>query len=162
MSSDLSHLDSQHRPTMVDVSHKSITLREATAKALVTFPSHIDIFKDGSEFHTSKGPVIATAIIAGTMAVKKTSDLIPFCHAITIDSCRFHVEALNASTLEIACTVKTHGVTGVEMEAIVGVSLAAATIYDMGKCLTHDIVIGPIQLISKRGGKSDFTHASLS
>jgi len=161
MINDLSHIDSKNRPTMVDVSAKSETHRVATARAVVTLPEAFAVFRANTDADTAKGPVIATAIIAGTLAAKKTSDLIPFCHPLSIDSCKFRVECLTASSLEIFCTVKNRGPTGVEMEALVGVAIAAATVYDMCKALTHDITIGPIQLTEKSGGKCDFARPSL-
>lgn len=157
---ELSHLDATNQPTMVDISSKPVTHRQATARAIVTLPEEYGLFAEGHGAHTAKGPVFATAIIAGTLGAKKTSDLIPFCHPLAIESCKFQLTVLAPHQLQIECTVKISGPTGVEMEAIVGVSIAAATVYDMGKALTHNIVIGPISLVHKAGGKRDLVELS--
>jgi cyclic pyranopterin monophosphate synthase len=102
-----------------------------------------------------KGPIIETAIIAGTLAVKKTDELIPFCHPLPIDGIQFDLKWTKKDTLKIICCVKTFHRTGVEMEALTGASVAALTVYDMCKALSHDLSIGPTRLIIKRGGKSD-------
>jgi molybdenum cofactor biosynthesis protein MoaC len=111
-----------------------------------------------------KGPVFATAIVAGTMAVKKTSDLIPFCHNILIDSCDINIDLIQETSTvyaQIDCIVKTTGKTGVEMEALVGVSNAALCIYDMLKAVSHEIRIDGIHLVSKVGGKSDYKSSDI-
>jgi cyclic pyranopterin phosphate synthase len=147
---------------MVDVSNKDVTVRVARSRAVVTLEAGVELFgKDATEVLSSKGPVFGTAIVAGTLAAKRTADLIPFCHPLDIDSCRFEVKVLGSASVALECEVKTRGRTGVEMEAIVGVSIAAATIYDMCKSLGHGIVIGPIELLSKTGGKNDFGKTSL-
>lgn len=149
------HIDENNKPTMVDVSQKKETAREAHARGEVWLPQKIrDHFVDG-ELNSKKGPVFGCAIIAGTMAVKKTADLIPFCHQINIESSKLDIK-LDGECAVINCRVKTSGKTGVEMEAIVGVNIAAATIYDMCKAFGHEMVIRDIQLVSKTGGKSDF------
>jgi cyclic pyranopterin phosphate synthase len=155
MLDQLTHIDQNNLPTMVDVSDKKTTVRTATASAIVSFPEDLSLFSD-REIHTKKGPVISTSIIAGTLAAKKTADLIPFCHSIALDSCKFEVKNINPHCIEIFCTTKTNATTGVEMEAIVGATIAAATVYDMCKALSHHIVIGPISLVSKSGGKHDY------
>jgi cyclic pyranopterin phosphate synthase len=104
-----------------------------------------------------KGPVFQTAIIAGTMAVKKTSELIPFCHPLPVEACDFEILP-NAAGIAIRCTVSTSGKTGVEMEAMSGVSVAALTVYDMCKAMNKGIVIDEIKLLSKTGGKSGDYH----
>lgn len=148
------HVDEHNKPTMVDVSHKQETAREAHARGQVWLPQKVrDQFVNG-DVNTKKGPVFSCAIIAGTMAVKKTSELIPFCHQINIESTKMDIR-LEGENAVINCKVKTSGKTGVEMEAIVGVNIAAATIYDMCKAFGHEMVIREIQLISKTGGKSD-------
>jgi len=152
----LSHVDGQNQPTMVDISHKASSEREALVRAFVQFPEDAADLTVGGEICTKKGPVIATAVIAGTMAAKKTSDLIPFCHPIPMTHCKITIEIVDRKALEIQCYVKTHGTTGVEMEAMVGALTAAATVYDMCKALSHGIVIGPVELIHKKGGKSDY------
>ena len=103
----------------------------------------------------AKGSVIDTAIVAGTMAVKRTHELIPFCHPLPIHGCRFEISWSDDVTLSIECSVRTEHRTGVEMEALTGASVAALTVYDMCKALSHDIVIRQTRLLVKRGGKSD-------
>ena len=140
---------------MVDVSAKAVTARQARAECLVTFPAPVAEQLQQSGLQTAKGAVVDTAIIAGTMAVKRTHELIPFCHPLPIDGCRFEVEWLDASSLRIRCTVKTVHRTGVEMEALTGATVAALTVYDMCKALSHEMVIGPAKLLAKSGGKRD-------
>lgn len=152
---EFTHIDSSNNPSMVDVSNKIVTQREATAQSNILLTQEIVAqFKDG-EITSKKGPVLQTAIIAGTMAVKKTAELIPFCHPLAIEKCTFKTD-LNGLLLSIFCTVKVSGKTGVEMEALVGASTAALTVYDMCKALSHDLVIQETKLVSKTGGKSDF------
>jgi molybdenum cofactor biosynthesis protein MoaC len=98
---------------------------------------------------------VDTAIIAGTLAVKRTHELIPFCHPLPIDGCRFAIDWQDARSLRITCAVRTTHRTGVEMEALTGASVAALVVYDMCKALSHAIVIGPAKLLGKRGGKRD-------
>jgi len=151
----LTHVDAGGRPAMVDVSAKLATARQARAECLVSFPPEVaDQLKLGG-LRTAKGAVVDTAIIAGTMAVKRTHELIPFCHPLPIDGCRFEVDWLDAANLRIQCTVKTVHRTGVEMEALTGATVAALTVYDMCKALSHEIVIGPARLLAKSGGKRD-------
>lgn len=141
---------------MVDVSNKKITLRESTAQSIISLPSRIlDYLCDG-EIITKKGPVFQTAIIAGTMAVKKTSEMIPFCHPLSIEACKIKIAFKNECEVVINCTVAVHNRTGVEMEALVGATTAALTVYDMCKFMSHDIVISKTRLLNKTGGKSDF------
>lgn len=149
----LSHVDAAGRPAMVDVSQKAITAREAQAECRVTFPKAVAAALKKSGMSTAKGTVIDTAIIAGTMAVKRTHELIPFCHPLPIDGCRLSIAWLDADSLCIVCAVKTTHRTGVEMEALTGATIAALTVYDMCKALSHEIVIGPAKLLGKRGGK---------
>ncbi len=156
----LTHVSSDNLPSMVDVSEKCITTRRAAAQAIVDFPLSVILDVEGAEIHSKKGPVFATAIVAGTQAAKQTSQLIPFCHGLALDSCRISLKISGPHRIEINCEVKTRGPTGVEMEAIIGATVAAATVYDMCKALTHEIVIGPIQLLAKSGGKHDFTSIS--
>lgn len=155
MSKELTHIDENDLPGMVDVTHKSDTERIAIASGSILIPEeYMEQFRAG-DFTTKKGSIIQTAIIAGTMAVKKTYEVIPFCHQIPISSCRIEIEA-KADRFEISCRVKTYGKTGVEMEALQGVSTAALAIYDMCKALTHEMTITDVQLLSKSGGKSDY------
>jgi cyclic pyranopterin phosphate synthase len=152
---EFTHIDSSNNPSMVDVSHKIVTQREATAQSSILLTEEIVAqFKEG-EINSKKGPVLQTSIIAGTMAVKKTADLIPFCHPLAIEKCTFKSN-LDGLLLTIFCTVKISGKTGVEMEALVGASTATLTVYDMCKALSHDLVIKETKLVSKTGGKSDF------
>ncbi len=154
----LSHLDANNQPSMVDVGAKGATHREAVARALVRLPAEIlALFKEG-DLHGRKGPVFQTAIIAGTMACKKTSDLIPLCHPLPIENCKIQITLNDKHEAEILCRVACHHKTGVEMEALTGASVAALTLYDMCKAVSHDIVIAEIRLLEKTGGKSDF-HA---
>jgi len=153
--SKLSHIDDHNNPSMVDVSGKVVTGRIARARAVVHLGSEIiNLLKDG-EINTKKGPVFQTAIIAGTMAAKKTSDLIPLCHPLGIESCKFQIE-VEGSNVVIDCTTSISSKTGVEMEALTGASLAALTIYDMCKAMSHDITIREIKLMEKKVGKNDF------
>lgn len=155
----LSHVDESNQPTMVDVSGKAVTRRTAQAQARVILPPAVRAaFADG-EIRTPKGPVFQTAIIAGTMAAKRTHELIPFCHPIGLDSCRIEIELDAGGDVLVTCTTRVEHRTGVEMEALTGASVAALTIYDMCKALSHDIVIAEVRLLIKTGGKSDFAVA---
>lgn len=153
--SKLSHIDKQNRPTMVDVSEKTATDREAHARTIVELTAEVAAALDGDEIATKKGPVFATAIIAGVMAAKKTHELIPFCHPLGLEKCKITID-VEGQRAVINCRCKVHHKTGVEMEALTGASVAALTIYDMCKAMSHDIVIGETRLISKTGGKQDF------
>jgi len=149
----LTHLDSDGRPAMVDVSGKAATEREAEAECRVRFPAAIARTLRGSGLRSKKGGIVDTAIVAGTLAVKRTHELIPFCHPLRIDSVRITIDWHGERELRIACMVKTVHRTGVEMEALTGATIAALTVYDMAKALSHAIVVGPAKLVSKRGGK---------
>ena len=138
---------------MVDVSAKPATVREARAQCLVRFPAEVAAQLRDSGLRSAKGGIVDTAIIAGTMAVKRTHELIPFCHPLPIDGCRLAIDWQTDTTLRIDCMVKTNHRTGVEMEALTGATVAALTVYDMAKALSHAIVIGPAKLLAKRGGK---------
>ena len=140
---------------MVDVSAKQATAREARAECRVKFPADVAAQLHANGLKSAKGGIVDTAIIAGTMAVKRTHELIPFCHPLPIDGCRFFIDWQDARTLRIECSVKTVHRTGVEMEALTGATVAALTVYDMCKALSHAIVIGPAKLLGKRGGKRD-------
>ena len=142
---------------MVDVSEKKVTHRVAKASALVKLPNEIKNLIKNGEIESKKGPVLTTAIIAGTQAVKKTHDLIPFCHPLSINACDIVIDFNDESDLVVICSVSIDGKTGVEMEALTGVSVASLTIYDMCKSVSHDIVISDIELLEKFGGKSDLT-----
>ncbi|WOS39931.1 cyclic pyranopterin monophosphate synthase MoaC [Xanthomonas rydalmerensis] len=151
----LTHLDPQGLPTMVDVSTKAVTARVAVAEAQVRFPAAVAAQLRADALRSAKGGIVDTAVIAGTMAVKRTHELIPFCHPLPIDGCRFAIEWCSPQVLGIECTVRTVHRTGVEMEALTGASVAALTVYDMCKALTHAMTIGPVRLVGKRGGKRD-------
>ena len=154
----LTHIDGDGNPKMVDVSDKSETKRTAVAKSIVVLPNEvIDQFVN-DDLITKKGPVIHTAIIAGVMGAKKTSELIPFCHQLNLTNCKIW-EELNGNELTLYCKAELIGKTGVEMEALTGASIAALTVYDMCKALSHDIVIKETRLIEKTGGKSDFKNS---
>jgi cyclic pyranopterin phosphate synthase len=150
----LSHVDAAGRPGMVDVSAKATTARDAEAECLVVLPpGAADALREGG-MRTRKGPVFDTAIVAGTLAAKRTHELIPFCHPLAIDACRIVIEFAGEHTVRVLCRVGTQGRTGVEMEALTGATVAALTIYDMCKALGQGIVIGPARLLAKRGGRS--------
>lgn len=151
----LTHIDKQNNPTMVDVSGKQITKRTAVATSIVVFPDEIKHYFKDKDLVTKKGPVYHTAIIAGVMAAKKTHELIPFCHPIAIENCKIDIQTNLQGNAKITCTVSLHHKTGVEMEALTGASIAALTIYDMCKALSHDIEITATKLLTKTGGKSD-------
>ncbi|HJP98260.1 MAG TPA: cyclic pyranopterin monophosphate synthase MoaC [Rhodanobacteraceae bacterium] len=151
--SALSHLDSSNRPRMVDVGAKDVTARAAVAEAVVRFPPEVaEALRDGG-MRSAKGPVIDTAIVAGTMAAKRTHELIPFCHPLAIERCRIEADFVSDTELEIRCEVAITHKTGVEMEALTGASVAALTVYDMCKALSHEIVIESVRLREKSGGK---------
>jgi cyclic pyranopterin phosphate synthase len=153
--SKLSHVDNENRPTMVDVGSKAISDRSAHAQSRVTLPDVVLAEVADNEISTKKGPVIATAIIAGVMAAKKTHELIPFCHPLGLDSCKIDI-AIEGTEAVIDCRCKVSHKTGVEMEALTGASVAALAMYDMLKALSHDIVISETRLMGKSGGKRDF------
>ena len=155
--SKLSHIDPQNRPTMVDVGDKATTDRTAHARTTVRLPADVAAHIDGDDIRTKKGPVFATAIIAGVMAAKKTHELIPFCHPLGLDNCKVTIE-LDGNDVVIDCHCRVHHKTGVEMEALTGASVAALTVYDMLKAMSHDIVIAETRLLSKTGGKRDVHH----
>jgi len=153
--SSFSHIDPTSRPTMVDVADKAVTKRTATAQTRVRFPREVAEALRSQGYSTAKGPVFQTAIIAGTMAAKRTHELIPFCHPLGIESCKIAID-MEEDEAVIRCTVAVHHKTGVEMEALTGASVAALTIYDMCKALSHEIAIVETRLMEKHGGKSDF------
>ena len=144
---------------MVDVGAKAATFREASAEATVKLPPSVARELARSGHRTRKGPVFDTAIVAGVMAAKKTHELVPFCHPLPIERCTVDISDGPRGTIRIVCSVAVHHKTGVEMEALVGATAAALTIYDMCKALSHDIEIGPVRLLSKHGGKRDFQRA---
>ncbi len=151
----LTHVGPNGAPTMVDVSQKTATHRTAVAESRVRLPPAVAAVLREQGFATAKGPVFHTAIIAGTQAAKRTHELIPFCHPLGLEKCRIDIEAVGDDVV-IRCTVGVHHKTGVEMEALTGASIAALTVYDMCKALSHDLVIDNTRLLHKQGGKSDF------
>ncbi|MDB5133855.1 MAG: moaC [Mucilaginibacter sp.] len=154
-----SHLDESGRATMVDVSEKQISHRTATAQSIVSLPAEVlEQLTDG-DIQTKKGSVFQTAIIAGIMAAKKTGDLIPLCHPLGLDNCKITIRLNNENEVIINCTASITAKTGIEMEALVGASIAALTVYDMCKALSHDIVIKETKLVEKTGGKRDFKRS---
>ena len=151
----LSHVDASNRPRMVDIGAKDVTARTAVAEAVVRFPKDVaDVLRDGG-MRSKKGPVIDTAIVAGTMAAKRTHELIPFCHPLAIERCRIEADFVSDTELAIRCEVAITHKTGVEMEALTGASVAALTVYDMCKALSHEIAIERVGLLEKSGGKRE-------
>lgn len=145
-------------PAMVDVADKSPNKRTAVAEVRVELGAEIIARFQNNDLQGPKGPVLQTAIIAGTMAVKKTSELIPFCHPLAIEHCSFQITP-DSTGLTILCEVTTTGKTGVEMEAMTGASVAALTVYDMCKAMNKGIRILDLHLVAKTGGKSGDYHA---
>jgi len=155
----ITHVDKQGNPNMVDVSEKQVSHRTATARSIVCLPDGVIAHLMEGGLQTKKGPVFQTAIIAGIMAAKKTGDLIPLCHPLGLDNCNITIAFNETNEIVIDCTVGITAKTGVEMEALIGASIAALTVYDMCKAMSHDIVIKETKLISKTGGKHDFKRA---
>ena len=155
MSKELSHIDEAGNASMVDVSNKNSTTRTATASGDVQFPQEVFETLAAQDFLGKKGSIIQTAIIAGIQGVKKTSELIPLCHQLNLSKVHIDIQPVD-NALHIVCQVKCTERTGVEMEALTGVSVSALTIYDMCKAMSHDILISNIQLEQKTGGKNDF------
>ncbi len=154
----LTHVDQQGNPAMVDVSNKDVSQRMAKAESRVRLGQAIIDLLQGEEIYTKKGPVFQTAIIAGTQGAKKTSELIPFCHPVGLDDCKIDIR-IEGEDAVITCTAKVTAKTGIEMEAITGASVAAITIYDMCKAMSHEIEIKNTRLLEKTGGKKDFFRA---
>ncbi len=152
---NLSHIDSENRPQMVNIEDKKKTLRKAHARCFIEISDEISqCFVDG-EIKTPKGPVFTTAIVAGTIGMKKTSDLIPFCHPLSLERCDIKIQLLKENKIQIDCIAGLEGKTGVEMEALMGANITALTIYDTLKAISHKMKIIDIHLVSKTGGKSD-------
>jgi cyclic pyranopterin phosphate synthase len=156
---ELTHLNESGLPQMVDVGEKIVSQRFARARSIVYLPDEVLTQLVGDDIQTKKGSVFQIAIIAGIMAAKKTGELIPLCHPLGLDNCLVTIEMNPENEVIIECTTTITAKTGVEMEALVGASIAALTIYDMCKALSHDIVIKETRLIEKRGGKRDFKRA---
>jgi cyclic pyranopterin phosphate synthase len=155
MKNKFTHISSSGNPQMVDVSKKKTTMRTAIAQAIIFLGKEIMEKMDGDELITKKGPVFQTAIIAGVMGAKKTADLIPFCHPLGLEDCQIQITVKKEKVI-IESMAALNGKTGVEMEALTACSVAALTVYDMCKALSHDIVIEEIKLMKKTGGKKDF------
>lgn len=174
----LTHISADgKRPTMVDVGDKQPTKRTAWARALVDLPENVadalvtEELKENGEMISKKGPVFATATVAGVMAAKRTADLIPFCHPLPIEDCQVSIRLADeedvdartrphcaSATIIVDCRVSLTHKTGVEMEALTGASSAALCVYDMCKALSHDICIRDVRLMEKTGGKRRFSR----
>ncbi len=153
-----SHVADDNTPQMVDVAEKPLSRRLARARAVVTVGAEIVRLLEesgGQEIHTKKGAVFQTAVFAGIMAAKKTGDLIPLCHPLPLEHCGIDIWVNEGGEIVIESVASITAKTGVEMEALTGASVAALTVYDMCKAISHDIVIREVRLIEKRGGKSD-------
>jgi len=157
MKKELSHIDKSGNAAMVDVSEKETSVRQAVASGKVIFPKAVFEELASQDFLGKKGSILQTAIIAGIQAAKKTAELIPLCHQLNLSKINIEIVPVSPS-LEITCTVKCTERTGVEMEALTGVSVSCLTIYDMCKALSHDLQITGIQLKQKSGGKNDFNR----
>ena len=152
------HLNKKNKPTIMDISMKKISQRIAVAQGIIQFSK--STFSKIESLNTKKGEIKNTAIIAGILGAKKTSELIPLCHNIEIENINIDIKAIKKfSSLKVVSSVKSKGKTGVEMEALTAVSIACLTIYDMCKGLDKGIKIKDIQLVEKRGGKSNFTNS---
>ena len=155
---EFTHINEQGLATMVDISGKKISRRKAVARSIVSLPDEVAEKLVDNDIKTKKGSVFQTAIIAGIMAAKKTGELIPLCHPLGLDNCEIEIQ-IHKQELVIECTATITAKTGVEMEALMGATIAALTVYDMCKALSHDIVIKEIKLMEKTGGKNDFKRA---
>jgi cyclic pyranopterin phosphate synthase len=150
--SQLSHFDASGASRMVDVGAKDVTFRAARAEAIVSMqPETLRLITDRQ---MSKGDVFEVARLAGIMATKRTAELIPLCHPLGLDHAAVELAAIDDRTVRIEATVAVHGRTGVEMEALTAVTVAALTVYDMCKSVDRGITIGPVRLLEKSGGKS--------
>jgi cyclic pyranopterin phosphate synthase len=151
----LTHTDASGNPSMVNVSEKAVTRRTAKAQAIVHVGKDIIQQITQDELNTKKGPVFQTAILAGIMGAKKTSDLIPLCHPLGLEDCGITIKAREEDVV-ITSSATLSAKTGVEMEALTAATIAALTVYDMCKAMSHAIVIKEIRLLEKTGGKNDF------
>lgn len=151
----LSHIDSSGSPAMVNVGAKVATHRTAHAVAVVALPREVARLLSDGEIQSAKGPVFQTASLAGVMGAKRTAGLIPLCHPLRIDDVNVSIE-MNGGDAEVHCRVRATDRTGVEMEALTGASVAALTIYDMCKAVSHRIRIRDVRLLEKTGGKRDY------
>ena len=153
---EFTHIDEHGKVKMVDVGEKKISHRVAKARSIVHLPDEVLAKMIDGDIQTKKGSVFQTAIIAGIMAAKKTGELIPLCHPLGLENCDITIHLNGENELVIDCTTSVTAKTGVEMEALTGASVAALTVYDMCKALSHDIVIKETKLMEKTGGKNDF------
>ncbi|MHB1922102.1 MAG: cyclic pyranopterin monophosphate synthase MoaC [Chitinophagaceae bacterium] len=151
-----SHLDDQGKAQMVDTSKKTPTTRTAWARTVVFLPAEVLEKINPGVWTTEKGSVFQVSVLAGIMAAKKTGELIPLCHPLGLDHCQIEMEFNDRQELVIDCTASISAKTGVEMEALVGASVAALTVYDMCKAISQEIVIKETRLMEKTGGKHDF------
>jgi cyclic pyranopterin monophosphate synthase len=158
--SGLTHLDARRRPAMVNVGAKDVTERRAVAEARIRLPRAVAQALRASGHRTRKGPVFDTAILAGVMAAKRTHELIPFCHPLGLDNCQLEIAQPRPTEIRVRCEVSVHHRTGVEMEALTGAAVAALTIYDMCKALSHDIEIASLRLLAKSGGRRNFVRGA--
>lgn len=149
------HIDNSGDAKMVNVGEKVDSARFAKARALVFLPNNVMEELKSLDFQTKKGSVFQTAIIAGIMGAKKTPELIPLCHPLSLNQINVEI-TYRDDLIEIICSAALSGKTGVEMEALTGASIAALTIYDMCKAMSHQIVIKEIELLEKTGGKNDY------
>lgn len=152
----LTHLNDSNQPRMVDVSAKAETTRTATASCLIHLGRELMSQIQDGELKSKKGPVFHTAILAGISGTKKTSELIPLCHPLPLDSAQIEIVPHGEEELLITATAKTSSRTGVEMEALTGASIAALALYDMCKAVNPAIIISDLKLLKKSGGKSDY------
>ena len=144
-------------PGMIDVGDKAVTHRTARAEAVVQLPREVLALASGDDIQSRKGSVFHTATLAGIMAAKKNHELIPLCHPIGIENCQVAIRFNAKKEVVIDCRVETHDRTGVEMEALTGAAVAALTVYDMCKGLSHGIVIKSIRLLEKSGGRHNYS-----
>ena len=144
-------------PGMIDVGDKAVTHRTARAEAVVQLPREVLALVSGDDIQSRKGSVFHTSTLAGIMAAKKNHELIPLCHPIGIENCQVAIRFNAKKEVVIDCRVETHDRTGVEMEALTGAAVAALTVYDMCKGLSHGIVIKSIRLLEKTGGRHHYT-----
>jgi len=156
----LTHLSASRRPRMIAVGAKAVTHRIAEAEAWLVLPAAVSRALRASGHRTAKGPVFDTAIIAGVLAAKRTAELIPFCHPLPLEHCSIAIAFGARGRLRVLCRVETHHKTGVEMEALTGASVAALTVYDMCKALSHEIRIVEVRLVRKSGGRRNVGTAS--
>ncbi len=156
MKKKFTHLSESGNPNMVDVGNKAVTERIAIAQSVIILEKEILDNLKNDDIQTKKGAVFQTAILAGIMGAKKTSDLIPLCHPLPLKKVDIQIEINENEEVVIQCLAKTKGQTGVEMEALTGATIAALTVYDMCKGFSQNIIIKETKLMKKSGGKTDF------